>query len=83
MKPFSTRNTVELENYSQSKSFLCEYKFQGSTWAIELRAESHKEAEERLEQISHGKVLGEIKTKLPVGIGWLAKLWVMVKNQKI
>jgi hypothetical protein len=81
MKPFSIRNTVELENYRQSKRFLCEYRFQGSTWAIEIRATSHKEAEERLRQISQGKVLGEVKGKLPVEIGWLVKLWVRVKNQ--
>jgi hypothetical protein len=81
MKPFSIRNTVELENYSQSKSFLCEYRFQGSTWAIEIKAESHAEAEKRMQLISQGIVLGEIKRKLPVEVGWLAKLWVTVKNR--
>jgi hypothetical protein len=81
MKPFSIRNTVELENYSQSKSFLCEYRFQGSTWTTEIKAESHREAEKRMQQISQGKILGEIKGKLPVEVGWLVKLWVTVKNQ--
>jgi hypothetical protein len=83
MKRFSINNTVELENYSQSKRFLCEYRFQGSNWAIEISAESHQEAEERIKQISQGKVLGEIKAKLPASVGWFAKLWVLVKNQKI
>ncbi len=74
-------NTKELPDYSEGKTFLCEYKYKGATWAFEVKAESWKDAEQRLSQLSKGKVLGEVQAIIPApGVGWLVKLWTWLAN---
>ena len=57
-------------------SFICDYKFAGSSWSITLQATSYEEAEERLKEVSKGKVTGILKGEIPHRLGWLAKMWV-------
>lgn len=50
---------------------MCEYRYQGDTWCIELPAESWEDAEARLRRMAYGKVLGEIQAT--VRLGWLER----------
>lgn len=75
---------MKIEQYNSTMSeleyqqFICDYKFAGSSWSIVLQATSFEEAEERLKEISHGKVTGILKAEIPYELGWLAKTWVFL-----
>jgi hypothetical protein len=66
--------TEKLKYYS----FICDYKFAGSSWSIVLQATSYQEAKKRLTAISQGEVAGILKAEIPHQLGWLAKTWVFL-----
>lgn len=43
------------------KTYLCEYRFDGETWGIDIPARSAEEAKERLQRIGHGRVVGTLE----------------------
>ena len=53
-----------------NKPFVCSYKFDGSSWSVEVWASTHEEAEMKLKAIGRtGKVDGILGGKIPAG-GW-------------
>lgn len=57
-----------------SKVFSAEYEYRGSTWSVELKAESFQEAEYRLQALSQGKIVGELMLKIPVNERWFGAI---------
>lgn len=62
-------------------TFLVEYSFGNSVYAITVPARSWAEAEERVKRIgAFGHVVGSDVVKLPASVGWLAPLLVWWRN---
>ncbi|MFS2049759.1 hypothetical protein ACEN9J_02735 [Variovorax sp. Varisp41] len=57
------------------KTYLFEYAYQGSTWVLEIKAESPEDARLRARQSL--TYLGEVQAKVtaPPLLGWLRKLF--------
>lgn len=47
------------------KTYVFEYRYKGSLWGGQLKAQSFKDAENRLHNMAHGKVLGELMGTVP------------------
>jgi hypothetical protein len=69
-----------LVNSNQSKIYLCEYRYEGIQYSIEIPAKSYEDATARLKYLSQGRVLGEVKAIIPYRIGWIAQLSVKIRN---
>lgn len=62
------------------KTYLVSYRHDGAQWNIELPATSLADAEQRLSQLTFGKVDGEIIAKIPGSMGPLAMLLTRLRN---
>jgi len=71
--PYRPENTLEESpnmqykriNSSKYKTYLCDYQFKGKTWSVQLKATSFNEAEERVQALSKGKIVGELMLTIP------------------
>lgn len=53
------------------KTFLVNYRYENSTYSIDIKAETWQEAERRLMCIKHnGEVIGELQARIPVPTFW-------------
>jgi hypothetical protein len=84
-KPQSTLKDLLLgqnncSNFSGYKIYLCDYRYEGHTWSIEIHATSFEDATKRLRAIQQGEIVGELKASvfIPVSQSWLdrAKKWL-------
>jgi hypothetical protein len=50
-----------------NKQFVCEYRFDGSKWSVEVWASTLEEAEMKLRAMGKGKVLGQLAATIPAG----------------
>ena len=50
----------------KQKYYLCDYRYEGEKWCIEIPAESWEDAKARLKRIAHADVVGEVKATVPV-----------------
>lgn len=73
-------NTNVPANFSEEKTYLCEYAYGESRWAVEISAHSYEEAEQKLRSLSRGKVLGEVKAVIPIPTTWSTKVAARIKN---
>jgi hypothetical protein len=74
-------NTKVPTNFSEEKTYLCDYSYAGSRWAVEIVATSFEDAEARLRALSRGTVAGEIKAIIPISPTWIDKLWQWAKQK--
>lgn len=56
------------------KPYLCEYRYNGAVWSLEIYAASREEAAARLAAIGGGRVLGVVKVRVKVPVGPIARL---------
>lgn len=78
--PDNLHSADVLINASESKTYLCEYRYQGCTWSFEIIAESYEDAQARIRSLAYGKVLGEVKGTVSYELGWVAKALVFFAN---
>ncbi len=64
------------------ETHLFEYRHNGATWSIEIKANSEQDAVERLEQLQSARYLGVLQAKLPVELGIFARLLCMWHNRR-
>lgn len=62
------------------KRFLVSYRHDGAQWNIEIPATSYEDAEQRLSQLTFGRVDGEIVAKIPGAMGPIAMLATRIRN---
>lgn len=68
-----------------TKTFLCEYKYEGDTWGFEITATSAEDAKARMRRIaSNGQVVGELGGAIKVResrlMGWLSNALINILN---
>ena len=63
-------------NSDESKTYLCDYKYEGATWSIEIKATSFEDAQKRLRALVRGEIVGELKFSIPVPLkeSWVNKI---------
>jgi hypothetical protein len=62
-------------------TYLIEYSFGNSVYAIYIPARSWEEAQERIKRIgAFGRVIGSDVTVYPASLGWWTKLLVWCRN---
>lgn len=74
-KPLEQKNNCS--NCNQYGTYLCDYKYQGKTYSVNIRASSIEDAQERLAAIiNNGKIVGELKLSIPIPIkeNWFKKI---------
>ena len=52
-------------NCTTYKIYLCEYRFEGETWSVEIPATSFEEAKLRMGALQHGNVAGVLMGSIP------------------
>jgi len=67
-------------NDSEQKYYLCDYRYEGETWCIEIPAESWEDAKARLKRMAYAEVVGEIKATFPVQLGVWVKVLIWLKK---
>lgn len=70
----------EQSNCNNYKQFVCEYRFDGKTWDIDIYARSWEEAKKKLKCVSSGEVLGIVEEEFPANITWLGFAWIQLKG---
>jgi hypothetical protein len=55
-------------NSSEYKIYLCDYRYEGHKWSIEIPATSFEDARKRLNALRYGEVVGELKLSLPIPV---------------
>ena len=61
---------------------LFEYHYNGATWTVEIPAQSESDAKERVALLPTAKYLGTLQMKLPVELGFLARIMCWLQNFK-
>lgn len=61
--------TMKKEKPIETQIYLCNYFYQGQTWSVEIHATSLKDAEQRINAIGKGRVIGQLVCNIPLGIG--------------
>ncbi|MDX1961602.1 MAG: hypothetical protein SFX18_00525 [Pirellulales bacterium] len=74
------KNTPKKNLETSYKVYLFKYYHDGSWWHIELPATDLEDAQARINKLPHAQALGELKAKIPVGLGFLAKFWCWLAN---
>jgi len=62
------------------KTYLLTYQHDGAEWVIELKAENEADALARRAKLAWARLDGELVTKIPHSMGWLARILVTLKN---
>ena len=52
------------------KTYLCDYRYEGNVYSVEICATSFEDAEARRKALSHGKIIGVLKMNIPVNESW-------------
>ena len=69
-----------IENGFQTHLF--EYRHEGATWTIEVKASSEADARARIANLQYGTYLGTLQFKVPVELGVLAKMICWLQNRR-
>lgn len=56
-----------MEPDNATRRFTCSYEFDGQTWAVDVWASTHEEAEMKLRAMAQGTVNGVVTDVIPVG----------------
>lgn len=67
-------------NFSEEKTYLCDYQYEGALWSVEIVASSFEDAERRLRALGRGKVAGEVQLVIPVPTKWTTRLVELVAS---
>jgi hypothetical protein len=61
---------------------LFEYRYNDATWTVEIPAQSEDDAKERISRLQSAKYLGTLQMKLPVELGFLARIVCWWQNYR-
>ena len=62
------------------KNYLVSYRYGGAQWNIEIPASSLEDAKSRLNQLTFGRVEGEVIATIPGSLGPMAMIAATVRN---
>ena len=62
------------------KTFLFSYRHDGSDWSFEIKAKDERDALARLARLQSATYDGELRYKLPVAAGFIARFYVFMRN---
>lgn len=71
-KPIDLNNCYALEETpnEEFEIYLCDYRYEGKIYSVEICATSFEDAEARRRALSHGKIIGVLKMSIPVNESW-------------
>lgn len=71
---------IHTPSHDDFRTFLFSYRYEGAEWCFEIKAKDAQDAKARIAKLPFAKYDGELAAVVPVSVGWLAKLYVFVRN---
>lgn len=72
-------NVLSSSNVDKLNRYLFDYRFDGAEYSIDVWARSPREAEAKLQAISHARYSGEIKALIPIpSAGLIGRIFARV-----
>lgn len=64
----------------ETKTFVCHYQHDGTTWSLNIDAYDWADAEARVKKLGYLKLDGELMGTVPVRFGFIAKVICWIRN---
>jgi hypothetical protein len=62
----AAQSRLDIREGEMMKQFICDFFYKGEPCSIHIPADSWEEAEAKMRQIGHGKIVGEIVAEVPI-----------------